>query len=299
MQRLNRAATERLLPYPMLRDAIAAALAERRAGRVQVPERSAIALPDSGWLLLMGAASSTTAVAKVVSVHPDAQQARVKSEVILMDAVSGDRLALLDGEALTERRTAALSLLAAERLAPEPQADLLIIGAGAQARAHLEAYRAGLGSERVWIMSRSPARRDALIAHARQLGMTAVASDDPHLQLQRPMLVVTATNSSQPVLWKAPAAGSFIAAVGAFRPTMAELAPAVLAGAELVVDTLEGAQREAGDFLQAQVDWGCVSALEERIHAPRTTRTVVFKSVGHGIFDLAAGTLARALMAAG
>jgi ornithine cyclodeaminase len=293
MNHLDRAATERLLPYPQLRDAIAAALRERRSGEVNAPERSATPLPNDGWLLLMGATSSTTAIAKIVTVHPHNRGPRVQSDVILMDAGDGRRLATLDGEAVTERRTAALSLLAAERLAPVPHADLLLIGAGAQARAHLEAFRVGLGTARVWISSRTASRRDALIVHARNLGMEAAAIGDPHDLLTRPLLVVTATDSVAPVLHRPPAPGSFIAAVGAFRATMAELAPAVLAGAVLVVDTLEGAQREAGDLLQAQVDWGTVHALQDLLGRPRNAQTVIFKSVGHAIFDLAAGTLAR------
>jgi ornithine cyclodeaminase len=296
MRIFDAAASERLLPYPALRDAIAAALCERRAGRVQVPDRTAIALPDEGWLLLMGGASTTTAVTKVVTVHPHARERRVQSDVILMDARDGTRLAMLDGEILTERRTAALSLLAADRLAPNPKADLLLIGAGAQARAHLEAFREGLGTQRVWIYSRSAPRRDDLLRLAVAWGMEAEPLADPHTPLREPLLIVTATNSNEPVLLQPPAPGSFIAAVGAFRPTMAELAPAVLVGADLVVDTLEGAKREAGDLLQAGVDWSSVSALQARLEGVRPDRTVVFKSVGHGIFDLAAATLARARM---
>jgi ornithine cyclodeaminase len=298
MEQFDAAASERLLPYPALRDAIAGALHERRLGQVQVPDRTAIALPNDGWLLLMGAASATTAVTKVVTVHPHAPERRVQSDVVLLDASTGQRLAMLNGEVLTERRTAALSLLAAERLAPDPNADLLLIGAGAQARAHLEAFRVGLGTRRVWIHSRSAARRDDLVALARDWGMEAEPSHDPHAQLFEARLVITATNSSEPVLRQAPAQGSFIAAVGAFRPNMAELAPSVLVGAELVVDTLEGAQREAGDLLQAAVDWSRVRALQDRLEGPRPDRTVVFKSVGHGIFDLAAAILARASMLA-
>jgi 1-piperideine-2-carboxylate/1-pyrroline-2-carboxylate reductase [NAD(P)H] len=294
MKHLDRAATEQLLPYPPLRDAIAAALRARQAGRVEAPERTATPLPHGGWLLLMGATSPTTAIAKVVTVHPHNPTQRVHSDVILIDATDGRRLAMLDGEAVTERRTAALSLLAAERLAPAPTADLLLIGAGAQARAHLEAFRIGLGTARVWVSSRSASRRDALVHHARSLGMTAAALDDPHQALTQPLLVVTATSSAEPVLHRPPPPGSFVAAVGAFRATMAELAPAVLADAMWVVDTREGAEREGGDLLRAQVDWTRVHALQDRLDHPRPTQTVIFKSVGHAIFDLAAGLLVRA-----
>lgn len=85
--------------------------------------------------------------------HPD-NPARglpcIQGEVLALDAATGLRLGLLDGPALTARRTAAASLLAARLLAPRTPAKstLLLVGAGVQARAHLEAFREGLGWRR-------------------------------------------------------------------------------------------------------------------------------------------------------
>ena len=53
---------------------------------------------------------------------------------------TGQRALVLDGPTVTARRTAAVSLLAAQRLAPGSDGPLLIVGAGAQAQAHLEAF---------------------------------------------------------------------------------------------------------------------------------------------------------------
>jgi ornithine cyclodeaminase len=74
-----------------------------------------------------------------------------------MEASTGARLGLLDGATVTARRTAALSLLAARELAPRPEGPLLIVGAGAQGRSHLEAFREGLGVSKVFVASRTPA----------------------------------------------------------------------------------------------------------------------------------------------
>src|SRR3712207_8571664 len=49
---------------------------------------------------------------------------------------------------VTARRTAALSMLAARELAPRPEGPLLVVGAGTQGRAHLEAFHEGLGVSR-------------------------------------------------------------------------------------------------------------------------------------------------------
>jgi len=88
-----------------------------------------------------------------------------------------------------------------------------------------------------------------------------------------------------------------LVAVGAFTPAMAELAPAVVGRCDVIVDTLAGARAEAGDLIQAVAAgaWGwngageLVGVLEGFERGPRP---VLFKSVGHSMFDLAATRLA-------
>ena len=72
------------------------------------------------------------------------------------------RIGLLDGPTVTARRTAAVSLLAAQQLAPRRDGPMLIVGAGVQGRAHLEAFHEGLGLRSVKIASRSPGSAQAL-----------------------------------------------------------------------------------------------------------------------------------------
>ena len=74
---------------------------------------------------------------------------------------------------------------------------------------------------------------------------------------------------------------------------MAEVAPELVRQARLYVDTLEGARAEAGDLLQAGADWNLVQPLEAALQQPRpASSTVLFKSVGHALWDLAAARLA-------
>ncbi len=118
-------------------------------------------------------------------------------------------------------------------------------------------------------------------------------------------MVVTVTSSRTPVLPDL-AAGCwrddhFIAAVGAFRPDMCELPPALCRGAaqagRLLADTLFGIEDEAGDLLQAGIDWAAVQPFETAILAADAIRArsgspLVFKSVGYALWDLAACALA-------
>jgi ornithine cyclodeaminase len=111
-------------------------------------------------------------------------------------------------------------------------------------------------------------------------------------------MIVTATTSPEPVLPDELPAETFVAAVGSFRPEMAELPPALVASATVVVDNLEGAREEAGDLIRASQSgafgWKDAVTLGGAISGGRlpAARPVVFESVGHALWDLAAARLA-------
>jgi 1-piperideine-2-carboxylate/1-pyrroline-2-carboxylate reductase [NAD(P)H] len=288
------------LPYADLAESIREVVLERCSGAVHAPSRMALPLPDGGVLLVMPASGEGIAMTKLVTVHPENARSglpTIQGEVVVMEAATGRRLGILDGSVVTARRTAALSLLAARELAPRPNGPLLIIGAGTQARAHLEALREGLGTSRVFVTSRTFERAASLADYAEKLGMEARAVEGPGEALEESSLVVTATTSREPVLPEEVPEGVFVAAVGSFEPEAAELPPALISGSTVVVDTLEGAREEAGDLIQAErsgaFSWGNATALEDALSATeRPEGTVVFKSVGHALWDLAAARTA-------
>ena len=287
-----------MLPYPALAKQLGAVLADKRAGRASAPQRLHVPLRGGGVLLLMPAADDQLTITKLVTVHTQNGSnglPSVQAEVLVFDTHTGERLLWLDGVAVTARRTAALSLLAAQTLAPDPGGPLLIVGAGAQARSHLDAMVQGLGVRQVYIASRNPANAAELAAYASSIGVDASPVAHAEDVLDRVTLIVTATTSPVPVL---PSQASrvrrdaFIAAVGAYQPDRAELPPDLVRGAQLFVDTLEGAREEAGDLILASVDWSRVTPLEEAIASPRPLHgPVIFKSVGHALWDLAAARL--------
>ena len=147
---------------------------------VQVPERLVQPLPGGGSLFVMPALDGRIAITKLITFTPaNAGTARpaIQGDVIVFDAATGERMLVLDGPTVTARRTAAVSLLAAQCLAPNKDGPLLIVGAGAQGRAHLEAFAQGLPLQReVRIASRSAASAQALAAYARTLGPARRAS---------------------------------------------------------------------------------------------------------------------------
>ncbi|MFP5462986.1 MAG: delta(1)-pyrroline-2-carboxylate reductase family protein [Gammaproteobacteria bacterium] len=294
---LDAAATAAALPWAGLVEALEAMLERKAAGRTVSPERLAVPLPG-GMLLAMPASDGEYASTKLVTVHPGNPERGLPTllgELLLMRAGTGERLLILDGPALTARRTAALSVLAARTLAPHARGPLLLVGAGIQGRAHMEAFAAVLGVREVFIASRTRASAEALALHGRALGMDARAVAGAGEVLAQARLVVTATTSTSPVIGTGVRDDAFVAAVGAYRPEMCELPAALLQRASVYVDDLAGARHEAGDLLQARMDWGRVTALEEVVAgaaAPPAHGPVVFKSVGQALWDLAAARLA-------
>jgi len=295
---LDAVATAAYLPYPELVPALEAMLARRRAGTTSAPERLVVPLAG-GVLLAMPACDGEFASTKLVTVHAGNAARGLPSllgEVLLMRADTGERLLMLDGPTLTARRTAALSALAAQRLGARHGGELLIVGAGVQARAHLDAFVEMLAVARVRITSRDRAHALRLVGYARDRGLQASVADDLQADLAACTLIVTATTAHAPVMPDAVRSDAFVTAVGAYRPDMCELPTTLVRRARVVVDDRAGARHEAGDLLQAGVALDEVEALETVLAAaarPHDGRPVVFKSVGQALWDLAAARLAH------
>ena len=90
--------------------------------------------------------------------------------------------------------------------------------------------------------------------------------------------------------------------VGAFTPAMVEIGARTLGESALFVDDEAGARHEAGDFIQAGVDWakvgGIASVLDNAALLPQK-KPIVFKTVGCAAWDLAACRVARESLSGG
>lgn len=298
MSRLDARHTADALPYAALAHEIEALL---RDPGVVVPPRTVQALAGGGSYFVMPAADARVAITKLITFIPDNATrglSTIQGDIVVFDAITGQRTALLDGPTVTARRTAAVSLLAARLLAPRTDGPLLIVGAGVQGRSHLEAFHAGLGVQEVWVASRSAASADALVQHAHSLGMRAHRVDDADAALADCPLVVSCTSAQGIALRANPRPDAFVAAVGAFTPRMVEWAPEVCrwlaAEGSLVVDTRD-ADVEAGDLLQAGMAVSALATLADVVRDPaayRRSGPVFFKSCGWAGWDLAAARLA-------
>ena len=292
------------LAWPVLVPALQRAFA---AGAT-VPQRHAHALSERDSLLLMPAWSDDALGVKVVTVMPDSMAARtVQALYLLLDRHTGAPRAVLDGEALTVRRTAATSVLAASYLARDDARDLLVIGTGTLAPYMVRAYcamRPAITRVRLW--GRTPARAAALanVLASEGLPVEACAGDLDalHHALAASHIVCAATTSRTPVVhgaWLSP--GTHVDLVGGFTPAMREADDDTMCASRIVVDSYSGALHEAGDVIdpvaRGVIPRGQVVAeLRELVAgtvAGRTDREQItlFKSVGLALEDLAAATL--------
>lgn len=292
---LDAPATAARLPYAELVRELVAVLHDSVA---RVPPRLVQALPGGGSLFVMPAFDASVAITKLITFTPrnvGTKTPTIQGDVVVFDVETGRRRLVLDGPTVTARRTAAVSLLAAQWLAPNTSGPLLVVGAGAQGRAHLDAF-AQWGVREMLIHSRSEASAHVLASYAREIGLHAEVVFDADAALARCPLVVTCTPASGVVLRALPRADAFIAAVGAFTPKMIELDPVltqhVARTGRIVVDTRD-ADHEAGDLLQAGIDVSALPALRDiDPAAARATGPVLFKSCGWAGWDLAAARTA-------
>ncbi|WP_341668821.1 delta(1)-pyrroline-2-carboxylate reductase family protein [Alcaligenes sp. SDU_A2] len=286
--------TARCLPYPELVASLGKAVAEYAAGKIQAPERQVLAYPQGGRMLSMPAVAQDLGVHKLVNVmpgNPALGLPAIQALVAVYDARTGQPLALLDGATVTARRTAAMSMLGIQALWPQGPAHVALLGGGQQALAHADAVLTLYPTAQVTLHSRTPARAEPALAALRthhgpriRIGGELPANAD---------VVIALTSSPTPVYHEAARPDRLLIGVGAFRPDMAEFEARTVLASRLYVDDLNGARHEAGDFLQADVDWEQVHGIHQvlRSAAPRD-KPLFFKSVGCAAWDLAAARCA-------
>lgn len=285
---------ERLIP----------ALREAFIAGAETPLRHRHALPDGSMLLMPAWQGSIALGVKIATVFPGNGKLglnSVSSTYLLCDGATGQHLAVIDGNEITGRRTAAASALAGSYLARENASSLLIVGAGHVAAMMADAWSAVRPIRRVRVWNIRPARAAALAAELSARGFDAAAIDALEAGVREADIISCATLATEPLVrwaWLRP--GVHLDLIGAFKPDMRESDDECVRRARVFIDT-EAALAEAGDLIQP-INAGMLArdAIAGSLYTlcrgetPGRTATdeiTLFKSVGSAIEDLAAASL--------
>lgn len=234
-------------PWTPLMDALAEAL---QAGATRSPDRHVhdVAQPDgsTGALLLMPSWVDNEALGvKVVTFFPanaGTEHPTVNAAYLLFDGTTGVPTAAIDGDALTARRTAAVSALAARHLARADAKRLLVVGTGQLAPNLALAHAAERDLDRVSVWGRNRAAAETTAGVLTEQGLPATAVDDLPSAAADADIISCATGATAPLIrgsWLAP--GTHLDLVGGFRPDMREADDEAVRRSTVFADTVAGA----------------------------------------------------------
>jgi ornithine cyclodeaminase/alanine dehydrogenase len=279
------------------------------AGKAVMPVRLVVPLPQiQGRITSMpGFLSDDKALAmKVVTYfqeNPKRDLPSILGTILLFSSETGKMLAVMDGSYITAIRTACVSGAATKALANPDTPVLGILGAGVQARTHIQALSRVRKFQRIKIYSPSGTSAAAI---KRELepptGIPIEVASSAAEALRNADLVVTATTAKTPIVSpELLKPGAHINAVGSHRPDLRELDGATVARAKLVVDSREAMMAECGDILLA-IEEKAIG--KDHIHAEigevlagkKSSRSnpeeiTIYKSVGIAIQDVATANL--------
>jgi len=313
MQVYNRDAVATSLPYSGLIDAIEnafrkdAVIPDRVHHQVRVP-----GYPDATLLLMPAWRTGEFLGVKIATIHPGNAETNLPSvhaSYLLLNAGTGEPVAILDGMELTLRRTGASSALASRYLSRADASVFLMVGTGKLAPHLVAAHASVRNFDEVMIWGRRPgaaAELAATLAATLAPASFALTSvDDLEEAVRRADIICCATLATEPLIrgkWLLP--GQHMDLVGSYRPDMSEADMDAIVRAQVYVDTLAGATAEAGEIVQAMQSGlldrgdivGDLYSLARGTCPGRKSDDAItlFKSVGNALEDLAAAEMAMA-----
>lgn len=286
-----------------------AALRHYTEGKIVNPHRTVLEFPEkSASVLYMPCAMEPIgkSAVKVVTIFPDNPSKGKKTTqgvILLSDTESGEHVACLNASYLTRLRTGAVSGIATKHLAKESASAVAVIGCGAMAEEQLQAVLAVRDIKEVMLFNRTNKKAHAFAEKIKALkpeyGGTIKIMDDADHAVSKAEIVICSTRSETPVFsGKALQPGTHINGVGSYLPHMQEVDEETLRKCKkIVVDTIDGAKEEAGDFIIPATNgaWsfsslhGEIGELSSGHLAGRESEEEItfFKSVGIAYFDLA------------
>lgn len=228
-------------------------------GRAVVPLRSIMAMPDERGMLgnMPGYLADPECFGvKLISLMPRNEPPRNSSHlglVILFESEHGCPVAIVDAAEITAIRTAAASGLATRLLARPDAGNLALLGAGAQARSHLQAMLAVRPLRRIRVWARDRRKADVFSAtEGARHGVTIETSASVLEAVDGADIICTLTKAREPILlgdWLA--SGAHLNVVGSSVAAAAEIDTAAVARSRFFVDCRNSTVNEGGEYLRA------------------------------------------------
>src|SRR5690242_3539775 len=239
----------------------------QRRGQVWCAPKAAVWPGDDRFVMAtLGVASEPGIVAsKTLVLNPrnaKRKLATLNSLITLLDGETGVPIAVVDGNWVTEKRTAALSVVAAKRLANAGATSAAFIGCGVQARGHLEALRDFFPLREIRAFGRGSVSRDALCELARSRDLIAVPCDTAKAAIAGADIVVTTlplVPAPEPFLdarWLKP--GSFTTMTDLALPWLPETMSSF---DRIVIDDLEQEAKARKPMVKAELVIGDLKGL--------------------------------------
>ncbi len=222
----------------------------------------------------------------------------VQAIVVLIDGANGAPLAVIDGTALTYRKTAADSGLGAAYLARADAETMLMVGAGGLAEPVIGAHLAARPSiSEVMIWNRTPERAVARAAALDFPRVAVSAVEDLEAAARRADVISCATNATAPLIlgdWLKP--GAHLDLIGGFTAEMRECDDEAVRICSVYGDGRTRLLGDAGEIIGA-IARGVITEADirgdlydlARGAAPGRTspeERTLFKNVGGGHLDL-------------
>ncbi|KAG1047962.1 hypothetical protein G6F43_009621 [Rhizopus delemar] len=267
-----------------------------QALKIESPHRIGVKM-DSHQALFMPSRLGETTSIKIVSVPTKDGKGGLPATILVLNQHTGSVEAVLNAADLTAVRTAAGSGLATRYYADPNAKNLVVFGAGAQGRSHVDMMIAARPTiNRIAIWNRGDERRNKLINELRDSYPNreiVSANEDLENEVRQADIICTCTNATSPVLFgKWLKSGVHLNCVGSYTKNMHEVDAETIKKAELiVVDSIDACSLEAGELIKSSQpqDWleiGQVATSKMNVEQSRNKITL-FKSVGISVQDSA------------
>lgn len=248
-----------LLPMTECVDLMRPTMIALSEGRVVLPLRSVMAMPGNRGMLgnMPGYLGDPECFGvKLVSLMPHNKPPLHSSHlgvVLLFEPEHGRPVALLDAAEITAIRTAAASGLATRLLANPQAGDLALLGAGEQARSHLEAMLSVRPLRRIRVWARDSARAKGFAdSEGAKHGVVVETAATVRECVADADLICTLTKAREPILfgeWISP--GAHLNVVGSSVAGAAEIDTPTVVKSRFFVDCRNSTVNEGGEYLRA------------------------------------------------